>query len=670
MLILPDGKILVAGWRNVGQNPPRAQLVRYNSDGTPDSGFGTNGMISWFDVPAMITGLARQADGKIVMVGRGTPGAGAWVYRVLADGTADTTFGTNGLIVIDIPNINGERAQTVLVQPSGKIVVGGGYLPPSSQIFKLLFVRLNPDGSTDNTFGPSGNGSVLGDTGVSSALVAAPDGSLVSSAFFEDRTIVNNSAGDKLSVVRLSADGVFDTGFGTNGFASIDFGIPAYRARAFGVALQPDGKIVAVGGIAYRTYSNPTDSPYRGDWAIGRFNSNGTIDSTFGTNGRVVLNLKYRDYEVANTVLLEPNGNIVVAGDVIARFAPNGTLIGRTDRSALHDPTRFVSQIYALARQADGKILAAGEEDAGGNIGLARYLDITSINNSTLTYDFDGDGVSDIGVYRPGASAGADSYWYGFFSMNIGLIHQFEQRYALGQDIQVPGDYDGDRRTDYAVFRPSDGNWYSTTQPDGDLNTHFISVHWGQAGDIPAPADFDGDGTTDRAVFRPSTGAWYILNSTGGVTALQFGIGGDKPVPADYDNDGRADIAVVRDVGGNLVWYILQSSNNSFVGLYFGNTGDRVVSTDYDGDGRAEITVFRSGIWYILHNYTTVTADPWGSAGDIPCPADYDGDGIADLTVFRPSSQAFFVRKSTTGQVQVNQIGQSTDQPVSAAYVR
>lgn len=672
MLILPDGKILVGGWHNNGQNPPVAHLVRYNSDGTPDSSFGPNGVVSYLNVGAEITGIARQADGKIVMVGRGNAGAGSYVFRALPDGSPDTGFGTNGLLLFDIAGISGERAQTVLIQPSGKIVVGGGYLPTGSQIFRLMFVRLNPDGSIDTTFGPSGTGALLGDPGTSSTLIAAPDGSLVSSTYFQDRTVTNNSLGGKLSVVRLSADGAFDNGFGANGYATMDFGTLGRPTRAFGVALQADGKIVAVGAVAYQTYSNPVDVPYRGDWAIGRFNSDGTIDSTFGANGRVQLNFKYRGYEGANTVLVEPSGNIVVAGDVVARFAPNGTLIGKTDRSDLHDPTRFVSNIYALYRQADGKILAAGDGTGLGTarVGLARYLDITSINNSTLTYDFDGDGVSDIGVYRPGASAGADSYWYGFFSMNIGAIHFFQQRYALGEDLPVPGDYDGDRRTDYAVFRPSDGNWYSTTQPDGDLNTHFITVHWGQAGDIPAPADFDGDGTTDRAVYRPSTGAWYVLNSGGGVTALQFGINGDKPVPADYDNDGRADIAVVRDVGGSLVWYILQSSDNALVGFYFGSTGDRIIPTDFDGDGRAELVVFRAGNWFILRNYTTFSAAYWGSAGDIPCPADYDGDGIADLMVYRPSSQAFFMLKSTDGYVQVNQLGLSTDLPIAGAYVR
>jgi uncharacterized delta-60 repeat protein len=665
LIVQADGKFLVVGYNHQGQNVPSAQVVRYNSDGTVDTSFGANGVLDWGlqTAPMRVGGAVLQSDGKIVVVGTGSGSQlGIVVFRALSDGTLDPTFGTNGTVVKNIPGTTGPLGRTVLIQPSGKIVVGGAY-HLSHDNYNVAFIRLNPDGTTDNSFGPNGNGIFLGDNGVSSGLVQAPDGSLVSSLTVETDTFYEGWYGD-MRAIRLSADGILDTGFGTNGYASLDFG---YGEHALGVAVQPDGKMVLVGGGKYQSYS---DVPYRGDWVIGRLNSNGSVDSSFGANGRVRINFKYRSFETANTVLLEPSGNILVAGEVIVRLSPNGTILGKTDPSSLHDPTRFVSTIYALARQPDGKILAAGEDPHAYYVGLARYLDITSINNTTPKYDFDGDGISEISVYSAGSTAGADSYWSGAYSENIGLDHTFNQRYGIGQDIQVPGDYDGDRRTDYAVFRPSDGNWYSTTQPDGDLNTHFTSTHWGQAGDFPAPADFDGDGVTDRAVFRPANGAWYILNSGGGVTALQFGTSGDKPVPADYDNDGRADIAVVRDTGGNLVWYILQSSDNSVIGFSFGLTGDRAVPTDYDTDGRAEITVFRAGVWYMLRNYTTVRAGYWGLSGDIPAPADYDGDGIVDLAVYRPSSLVYYILRSRDGLTQYRFFNSSSDRPVASAPVR
>jgi hypothetical protein len=97
-------------------------------------------------------------------------------------------------------------------------------------------------------------------------------------------------------------------------------------------------------------------------------------------------------------------------------------------------------------------------------------------------------------------------------------------------------------------------------------------VRWGISTDIPAPADFDGDGRTDFAVYRPSTGVWYVINSSNGSFLIgPFGISEDKPVPADYDGDGMAELAVFRPSTG--VWYQLRT-NGGFFAMQFG------VSTD------------------------------------------------------------------------------------------
>ena len=130
-------------------------------------------------------------------------------------------------------------------------------------------------------------------------------------------------------------------------------------------------------------------------------------------------------------------------------------------------------------------------------------------------------------------------------------------------------DFDGDGTSDVAVFRPSTGQWFMM---NSGSNT-FSGTAFGQAGDVPVEGDFDGDSRSDIALFRPSDGGWYRLNSSNGEFAgATFGQAGDKPVPGDYDRDGKTDIAVWRPSNG--FYYQLRSSNGQFQATPFGQAGD------------------------------------------------------------------------------------------------
>ena len=130
-------------------------------------------------------------------------------------------------------------------------------------------------------------------------------------------------------------------------------------------------------------------------------------------------------------------------------------------------------------------------------------------------------------------------------------------------------DGDGDGRSDLTVFRPSIGAWYRLNSSNGQ----FSGVAFGQSGDVPTGGDFDGDGLSDISVYRPSTGSWYRLNSsTGAFAAVNFGDSTDRPVATDFDGDGKTDIAVFRPSNG--AWYFLRSSDGSFGGIAFGQNGD------------------------------------------------------------------------------------------------
>ena len=141
--------------------------------------------------------------------------------------------------------------------------------------------------------------------------------------------------------------------------------------------------------------------------------------------------------------------------------------------------------------------------------------------------------------------------WYIANSDSLGTFTYIS--WGLSGDKPVTGDYDGDGKSDAAVYRPSEGSWYALRSSDGG----FMGTSFGLANDLPAQGDFDGDGKTDIVVYRPSAGVWYILRSSdGSVDYASWGIAEDLPVAADYEGDGRTDVSVFRPSTG--VWYVLR----------------------------------------------------------------------------------------------------------------
>jgi len=318
--------------------------------------------------------------------------------------------------------------------------------------------------------------------------------------------------------------------------------------------------------------------------------------------------------------------------------------------------------VNSATRQITGTPAAAGSYNVtlfvnDGLVTVSRSLTwtvtggpVTIDNAMRPAADFDGDGRVDMWRYELAYSAGT----WRFRSSSTGIYSSYQ--WGASGDIPVPADYDGDRRADIAVYRPSTGQWFILTSSTNYTYSAALIYGWGLKGDMPLPADFDGDGRAELTVFRPSSGYWFILKSNTNYTSAvsyAWGSTGDIPVPADYDGDRRADVAVFRPSTG--YWFILKSSTNYTAGVSsaWGSSGDIPVPADYDGDGRADVTVYRpsNAYWFILKSnseYTAGVSYVWGSSGDVPVPADYDGDRRADIAVWRASEYLFTSSRNFT----------------------
>ncbi|PYS99622.1 MAG: hypothetical protein DMF63_11095 [Acidobacteria bacterium] len=320
------------------------------------------------------------------------------------------------------------------------------------------------------------------------------------------------------------------------------------------------------------------------------------------------------------------------------RFAPSFSPDGRKIVFALHsefDPTKEI-----VVKNVDG----TGYLQLTSGVGRNTNPSWQPLASTNTPFDFDGDGRSDISVFRPN-----DSTWYFNRSTNGFSAIKF----GHSTDKLTPGDFDGDGSTDIAVFR--DGVWWRMNSSD-----HVVfAVQFGVAGDLPVPADYTGDGRDELAVYR--NGVWWMYDfSTDHTSVVNFGLSNDKPVPADFDGDGRIDQAIYR----NGQWHLNRSSLGYTV-VQFGILTDSPVVGDYDGDGKADFGVYRDGIWYIQQSTSGFRAFQWGISTDIPAPADYDGDGKTDAAVFRNGT--WYSLHGSNG-VSIQQFGLAGDKPIPSAY--
>ena len=339
-------------------------------------------------------GVAVQADGKIVAAGFAQPTDFASrdfaLVRYNADGSLDATFGSGGKVTTDFGSF--DAAETVAIQSDGKIIAAG----TGGVNFEFALARYNPNGSLDTSFGVGGK--VTTTTGIGGdvfALTIQPDGKIIAVG-------VTTSVGTDrdMAMARYNPNGSLDTSFGVSGIVITDFFGGADFATA--VALRPDGKIVVAG------FAQATPTPFSYDFALARYQTNGSLDSSFGTNGKVTTEIVSDGEDEANSLVIQPDGKLVVAGftqtnvfsDIaLARYNADGALdntFGAGGIVVTHLSSNSAAR--ALLLQPNGKLIVGGfVSSANGDFVLVRYNSNGSLDGSfgsggVVATDFDNGG--------------------------------------------------------------------------------------------------------------------------------------------------------------------------------------------------------------------------------------------------------------------------------------
>lgn len=674
---------------------------RLLSGGYPDSTFGAAGMVTTNFTGGFndLSQIAIQSDGKIVAVGTATTASGKdfLIARYNPNGTIDTTFGTGGQVTVDFSS-RADQAESVAIQGDGKILVAGSTANPDSSFpndVDFAIARLNANGALDSSFGSGGevttdflggrdsinrilldgsdilaigteappstlstdfalarytsSGTLDSTFGTGGKVTTDIGGSTIDTAYdgfvqadnkivVAGGTLVLGQKGD-FALTRYNADGSLDTSFNGTGKVVTDFG-GAEEARA---VVQSGSQIIAVG----RTNANGSD-----DFALASYNTNGTLNTGFGTGGKTITDLFSGSADYALTAAVDADGRIVVGGStasaatpnhslfVLARYNVDGTLDNASSAGGYSfgvaglstaDPGQGNNLINSIAIDAAGRIVAGGVVPA----------DFSTVN----------------GVLVPASSSFALARYSG---TNVDPIFATTP-VSGGSTIRVA---DAITQQPLLTIEPFNGFAGGATVATGDVNGDGYP-------DIIVAAG--AGGSTNIRVFDGKTGA-PLPGALGSFLAFP-GNGGDPADPqstfytqafqgpvnvaaGDINGDGHDDIIVAVAANGPPHLKVFSGADGSllmstlvFPGAdspsdpaYFSNAfsgGVRVAAGDVDGDGKADILAAAGpGADPRVHVYDGPTGnlirnfdiyDPNYTGGVRIAAGDYNGDGHADI---------------------------------------
>lgn len=649
-----NGGYIVGGDFTSAGGGTQSKLARILSNGAVDGSFAPT-----FNAGAYINAVAIQPDGKIIIAGSFTTVNGTArtrVARLNASGSLDMSFNAN----VDQPPL------VMALQADGKILIGG-YFENVGGVTHAALARLNIDGNVDSTFNP-----VIGGVPIHEVYEITIDrngGILVGGKFDSVNSV------PRQNIARLQTNGALDTTFVGPTIDGPVLKIVPDLNRSIYIA----GRFLNIGGIPTPGVGQLTDIGQ----VVGFPNTgaNDVLSMTIRSDNKILLSGYFTTVNGqprAQFAALRSNtasGSEIIANpaSLVWQRSPYETEVTRAEFERSTDGITYTPIGEGTRGTNSEWVLNMANANATGYVRVRGFAADFSVQKSVfeqlvyvqkppvtaVPFDFDGDGKTDIGIFRPAGPA--SEWWVNRSSTGMTFALQF----GSSTDRITPADYTGDGKADIAFFRPASGEWFVLRSEDFS----FFSFPFGTNGDVPVPADYDADGKADYAVFRPASATWFISQSSGAPTRIeQFGVNGDKPVVADYDGDGKADVGIFRPSQGE--WWV-QRSLAGLLSMAFGTGTDKPVQGDYTGDGKADVALWRpsTGEWFVVRSEnSSFYSFPFGVNGDSPSPGDYDGDGRFDATVFRAPSATWFIARTSAG-TQIVQFGASTDKPIPNAYV-
>jgi uncharacterized delta-60 repeat protein len=653
--------------------------------------------------------LSVESDNSILIAG--PLGSTLGLIQLTPSGQVDTTFGTGGTATLALPSGDTFYGLTQMLLGSNGQIILVGSLETASSTFESFLARLNSDGSADSSFGTDGL-SILTAGNFSGATGAAieSNGQIV---LVGTITVPEGTRNTEITLTRLNTDGSVDTSFGTDGDTTISSFTPIELADQFNsgdaagsLAIEPNGQIIVVGD-SYMP-PNATQAPEIETPEIHRLDADGTLDDSGLTQSGILASMI--STPSANGLIIEPNGQFLIYGmnitpydqiPTVGLLNSDGSFVAQIAAPASPSSGTGDSPFALLP---DGDIVVTGTGSVQTVTGYSSSFETERLNPDLTPDDtFGHAGISNVVIAGPTivpfqsneSDPGGDLVAVGPQGQIIlaggttptsGLAGEVIGDYAVVQLTTTgsahPGDYTGDGIADPAVYIPLQGV-YAIRPSDGSSDDIIPFGISGVGQSIPAPGDYFGTGVDDLAVYLPSLGAFGIRNPDGGPDEiLSFGISGmgqSIPAPGDYFGTGQTDLAVYLPSIGAFAIRNPAGGPDEIIPFGIPGAGNSIpVPGDYDGSGKTELAVYLPSLGAFAYRPADGGPDQiiqFGSPGagnSIPVPGDYDQSGLTELAVYLPSLGEFIYRPAFGGapdqavQFGIPGVGQSI--PVPADY--